>query len=296
MQPFASSPMFGPGAAPPGSPCAGPGSPYPGQSPGQQLGSSSPPAPASPSLRASIAERFTGAYEAQLGYLAHVAAVEQRQLQSRNDALRNSAYLAQRNAAENRVQTEALRNALGQGHVQCSHMREAVHRLRNEIAAEAAAVQACDAAVLREEAAHAELEARLRDECAELTARVGAAQQTRRCSEERAAALAQELAAAREEQASEVQTAQQEQERARMAEAARAQALGRLRNHEETAIQALQRGVAQLEADFAVERADYAERARKATAKVQEMEAELDLRRRPRLEAFFRPGALPLRS
>lgn len=251
------------------------------------------PGPSGDALRASIAERFTGAYEAQLGYLQHVAAVEQRQLQSQNDALRHTAYLAQRQAAEQRAQTEALRTALGQGHLHCSHMREAIHRLRAEVASEAAAIQACDAAIMQEEAARADLEARVRGDCAELHARVSAAQKTHRNSEERAGALAQELSAAREEQSSEARAAQSQQGRARAAEASREQALQRLRAHEETAVQALGEGIARLEGDFARERNDFAERSRRAAARVQQMEEELDIRSRPRLQNFVRPGMLP---
>merc|ERR1719343_1456511 len=85
-----------------------------------------PQPPSDAALQASIAERFAGAYEAQLGYLSRVAAEEHRWLQSDIGALRNAAYMAQRGAAEHRSRAEAARRALGEGQLNSAALWEAI--------------------------------------------------------------------------------------------------------------------------------------------------------------------------
>lgn len=248
--------------------------------------------PSDAALQATIAERFAGAYEAQLGYLQHMAAVEQRQLRSQNDTLRTAAYLAQRSAAEHRAQTEALKQQLGQGHLHNAQLREGLKRVRGEIASEVAALELCSQAVRQEEKVCADLEARVQDECADLAAKCSAAQEQYRRDEECASTLRSELAEARAARSGEEKAAEAEAGRERVAEAEEEQALRRLKSHEELAISALQEAVIKLETDFAQERADYAERARRAASKIQDMERRLDLNRRPLLEQLSPPGRL----
>ncbi|CAE8688350.1 unnamed protein product, partial [Polarella glacialis] len=87
-------------------------------------------------LRANIAERFAGAYEAQLGLLKRQAEQEQRSLQADVSSLRQFAYSAQHHAAQHRSQVEAARQSLGVGTAGSLVLREALGMVRSEIAAE----------------------------------------------------------------------------------------------------------------------------------------------------------------
>lgn len=239
------------------------------------------PAPASDeALRSSIQERFAGAYEAQLGYLSRVAASEQRWLQSDVEALRNAAYNAQRAAAEHRQRAEAARRALGQGQLEATACQNAMVIVRHELQQEAAALQACEAQLRHEEGALAAARARTQCDLAELAAQLQAAQQRRVKEEERAWLLSVRLTTVRAERDTEAKVAQEEATRAQAAVFEREQTLQNLRKHEALAVSALKDAVARMEADFAVERADFAERDRVTTSQLREVEQKLELRRR----------------
>jgi len=248
--------------------------------------------PSDESLRATIAEKFAGAYEAQLGYLSRVAAVEQQALQRDIDGLRQVAYMAQHSAAENRMRVDAARQALGQGHTSIAAMRDAIHAAQHEANAEAAALHASEHQARQEEAMLATLQARVRDECAELSSECQTAQQRRRREEDRATELTQELARARADRSVEAQAARDQEQRAHAAAAARDEALRGLRSHEDLAVRTLKDAVARLETDFARERMDFAERDRRATAQVRELERRLDERMRLGAQASPTPGGV----
>jgi len=230
-------------------------------------------------LRASIGERFHGAYEAQIGHLARVAAEEQKVLQSDIGVLRNLAYVAQRNAVEQRLRTDAARRALGASAQESWGLREAIGIVHAELAAEAAALTHSRALVQREELASAELHAQAEAEIAELVAKCEAAQRRRRAEDELAAELERALEVARSERIAETEVATESRMRAEAAEAASQRALHGLRNHEEHATKTLKEAVAALEADFTRERADFRERDRRTLSRIQELEWELDQRR-----------------
>merc|ERR1719343_662558 len=115
-------------------------------------------------LRSSLQDRFAGAYEAQIGHLQRVAAEEQRVLQSDIHALRNMAYVAQRNAVEQRARTENARRALGASAQESWGLRQAIALVHSELSAEAAKLAGSRAAVQREERASAELQQRAQQE------------------------------------------------------------------------------------------------------------------------------------
>lgn len=242
------------------------------------------PSPSDGALRSSIAERFAGAYEAQLGYLSRVAAAEQRWLQTDVESLRGAAYVAQRSAAEHKARAEATRQALGHGHLDAIAAREALGMCHRDIAHEEVALRAAQEALHREEASVAALHARCSDECAELSAECATAQRRRRVEEDRAAEVSMQLAQARAERDAEAQVAREHERRAQAAMRSREQALQGLRSHEDLAVRTLKDAVAKLEADFSQERADFAERDRRAMAQTKELERQLDQRRRMGVE------------
>lgn len=240
---------------------------------------SAPPRPSDEALQATIAERFAGAYEAQLGYLSRVAATEQQQLQRDIDGFRAAAYAAQRRAAEHRSRAEAARQGLAHGTQSVAAMREALQRTRQESEAEAVAHRASQERLRHEEAALEHLQAQVREETGQLSARIAAAQRTRLQQEQRGVELRREIAEARAEREAEVAVAAANQRRAAAAGAARDVALQELRRHEDLAVRSLREAVAKLENDFARERADFELRDRRAAARLRELEEELDHRR-----------------
>jgi len=213
--------------------------------------------------------------------LSKVAAEEQRLLQTDIGTLRNVAYLAQRGAADQRQRAEAARRALGETAMESWHLRETIGVVRAEISAEMAALNTSQAAQQQEEAAAATLKSCAREEAAELSAMCESMRKRRIMEEERVARLQQELAAARTDRLLEAQAARGYERRAQAASVARERALANLADHEDLAAKTLSDSIAQLEADFNRERADFQERERRATARIQEMELQVDQRRRP---------------
>jgi hypothetical protein len=232
-------------------------------------------------LRASIAERFAGAYEAQLGHLKRVADDEQRVLHSDIGALRNMAYMAQRSAAEQRSRTDDARRALGVSAQDSWELRQAIGVAQAELAVEASTLAESRAMVRHEEQASADLQQRARAEAADLAGRCEAAARYRQEEEEVASELYRALEAARSERRTEAEVATEHRARAQAAEAAREQALRGLANHEEHAMRTLKEAVQSIEADFASERADFRERDRRTLSRIQELERELDQKRQP---------------
>lgn len=240
-----------------------------------------PNPPTDAALRTSIAERFAGAYEAQLGYLARVAQTEQEMLQHDIFALRNASYVAQGKAAEHRARTEGARRAIGAAQQDCNAMREALGHARSLISSEANAYSLSQERLGREESTLAELKRRTHEEVSELQNMCAHAAQRRQEQEQRAIDLTRQLAEARQDRINEAQAAQDHDLRAQQAARARDQALAELRHHEEVAVNTLKEAVSKLERDFERERADFAARAQRANAQVQELERHLDQRRRP---------------
>jgi len=161
------------------------------------------------------------------------------------------------------------------------HLRETIGVVRAEISAEMAALNTSQAAQQQEEAAAATLKACAREEAAELSAMCESMRKRRIMEEERVARLQQELAAARTDRLLEAQAARGYERRAQAASVARERTLANLADHEDLAAKTLSDSIAQLEADFNRERADFQERERRATALIQEMELQVDQRRRP---------------
>eukprot|EP00927_Polykrikos_kofoidii_P074037 TRINITY_DN70023_c0_g1_i1.p1 TRINITY_DN70023_c0_g1~~TRINITY_DN70023_c0_g1_i1.p1 ORF type:complete len:479 (+),score=65.00 TRINITY_DN70023_c0_g1_i1:59-1438(+) len=230
-------------------------------------------------LRSTIKERFAGAYENQIGHLARVAADEQKALCADIETLRNMAYMAQRNAVDQRARTEHARRALAVSAQESWKLREALRLAQSELTSQISALQQTREGVRREEHASAEMRARAREESADLNARCQAAHRHRLAEEEMANSLLQELEVARAERMNESKIATEHRLRAEAAERAREQALQGLSNHEEHAMKALKDAVGALETDFANERLDIRERDRQTFCRIQELEREFDQRR-----------------
>lgn len=240
------------------------------------------PQPASDdALRSSIAERFAGAYEAQLGYLARVHADEQQKIQADIGSLRNAAYMAQHSAAQDRARADAARQVIGVNAISSAGMRQALSLVRGELASEQAALAASRSGINREEHALAQIRSRGNDELAELAAQCNAAQQRRIDQENRATELLRSLAIARQDRQAEAEIAKRHEQRFRAATGAREQALHTLKGHEELAVRTLKEAVDKFEKDFAEERHDFKEREKRARAQIQEYEQHLEQRRLP---------------
>jgi len=255
--------------------------PPPARTPPVPLGSALPQPPSDDALRATIAERFADAYEAQLGHLTRVHAEEQSLLQADISQLRQTAYAAQRGAAEHRARVEAARHALGTSVASTAAMHQALQQARAELAAVASALAASQAGQRREEQEAAELRQRVAGEAAELEGRIAEARGRRMAQEERALELERALDNARQERLAEVYAARRHEMHEREALAERDRILLGLRGHEELAVRSLKEAVAKLEADFAQERVDFREQERRAKAQIQEYERLLAERRWP---------------
>jgi len=157
---------------------------------------------------------------------------------------------------------------------------EALHICHHEIHQEAAALEACEARLRNDEATLAGLQERTKDECSELVARCQAAHERRLQEEAIARKLSVELATARAKLGAETQAAREADRRAQAAFAARDQTMVGLRRHEDLAVRTLKDAVSRLEHDFAIERADYAQRDQLATMQLRDLERQLDQRRR----------------
>eukprot|EP00931_Biecheleriopsis_adriatica_P011488 TRINITY_DN112578_c0_g1_i1.p1 TRINITY_DN112578_c0_g1~~TRINITY_DN112578_c0_g1_i1.p1 ORF type:complete len:272 (-),score=63.70 TRINITY_DN112578_c0_g1_i1:27-806(-) len=229
-------------------------------------------------LRSSIAERFAGAYEAQLGHLTRQAEQERRAIQADVQALRHFAYQTQHQAAEHRARVQAARQTLGQGTVGSQTLREALNLARSELAAEGSALVAKRAALGRDEQSVADLMQRAQREAADLTSRWEAAQQWERQEEQVASRCAEEIVAAQTERETELKAAHAYQQREREALAARERAVHDVRCQDEVAKRTLREAVQTLEADFARERNDFAARDRQLLQQIHELEQRLDAR------------------
>mmetsp|Transcript_45207 Transcript_45207/g.81304 ORF Transcript_45207/g.81304 Transcript_45207/m.81304 type:complete len:398 (-) Transcript_45207:94-1287(-) len=229
-------------------------------------------------LRASIAERFAGAYEAQLGHLTRQAEKERTVLQSNINLLRQEAYSAQQQAAEHRSQVLAARQNLGIRTAGNHALREAINTARAELQAEASAVAVSRAALTRDEQRLAEHRQRFAQESEELTCRCEAAQQWHRHEEQLASQCAEQILVAKFERDSEAQAAQEHQRKEQEALTMRERILRELRSNEEFARKTLREAIVTLEADFARERADFTHRDRQALSQIRELEQRLDQR------------------
>eukprot|EP00928_Gymnodinium_smaydae_P087797 TRINITY_DN71_c0_g1_i2.p1 TRINITY_DN71_c0_g1~~TRINITY_DN71_c0_g1_i2.p1 ORF type:complete len:411 (+),score=92.06 TRINITY_DN71_c0_g1_i2:1021-2253(+) len=232
-------------------------------------------------LRSSIAERFAGAYEAQIGHLARTAAEEKDILQTDIGALRNLAYMAQRSAIDQRQRTEQARGALHLSSQESFRLREAIRNAYAELAEQGRLLAQNKARIRTEEAASQELQERFQSEAAELAARCDLARRHRVEKEEQAKQYQRAIEEAHAERLAEAEIASEHRLRMESAEAARKRALEGLERHEDHTMRALREAVATLEGDFAKERANYQERDRRSLARIQELERQLDERRYP---------------
>ncbi|CAJ1373938.1 unnamed protein product [Effrenium voratum] len=160
-------------------------------------------------MRDLIAERFAGAYEAQLKQLTKQAAYEQQTLQGDIEALRQAAFNAQQDAAQHRARVHAACQELGARSLGANALRHELWQLRAQ-GAQAARGLAQQRGLLAQEAQRAkELRSQVSEEGLALRRSCAEAEQRLRHEEQVSSLLGRQLTAALRERDAEAQAAQE---------------------------------------------------------------------------------------
>lgn len=225
----------------------------------------------------SIAERFAGAYETQLGQLRKQAEAEQSKLMADMGHLRSAAYAAQHAAAEHGARAEATRRCLHDGALSAWAQREALAASRSFTATEEQVFASSHALWQHQELALADTQRRSRQETSELQACYTAASERRTKSTDEVQQLRRELSAVRTVLATESAEAHASEASALAECAARDRARAMISEREAESLRKVREAMAALEGDFSRRRTLMAEQDHRMTARIGELERALDL-------------------
>lgn len=225
----------------------------------------------------SIAERFSGAYETQLGHLRNQAAEDQSRIMADMGHLRSAAYAAQHAAAEHGARAESTRRFLHDGAMSAWAQREAIAASRSFTATEEQAFAASHARWRHEELALAETQRRSREETVELQACCAAASERRCRSTDEVQQLRRELNAVRTVLATETTEARACEDHALAECAARDRARATISEREAESLRKVRGAMSALEGDFSRRRSLFAEQDRRTNDRIEELERALDL-------------------
>eukprot|EP00747_Dinoflagellata_sp_TGD_P067826 gnl/TRDRNA2_/TRDRNA2_155458_c0_seq1.p1 gnl/TRDRNA2_/TRDRNA2_155458_c0~~gnl/TRDRNA2_/TRDRNA2_155458_c0_seq1.p1 ORF type:complete len:747 (-),score=180.58 gnl/TRDRNA2_/TRDRNA2_155458_c0_seq1:45-2213(-) len=259
--------------------------------------------PQSEALRATIAERFVGAYQAQLDSLRRATLDEQTHLESEAARLRQVAYEAQRTAAQHQAQVRALQ---GTHLVRSStglELKKQIQAVTLMIGSRQAELASVKAAGKKEQMEAERIESDLKKQMDELRARVQAMKQRRVEEENHILQLQAELYKAREDRDKEEEAMLAHDQRAKDAEVEKIEEEAAAAMKAELAARALKEAVAKVENDLARERAAQQEHDRRNSKRLQELEFMVDRMNSPEKDrqqdpdsadaAGFHPTVLP---